>query len=103
MESHEGDLRSEINDDAKVRAIQDDFRQVDLGSATHALLNFAVKLTSRPLELHRSDIEALRGAGFDDETILDAVQTIGYFNYINRVMDALGITPEQDMRHRPQE
>ena len=31
---------------------------------------------------------------------LDAVQTIAYFNYANRVMDALGVEPEADMRHR---
>lgn len=101
MESHEGDLRSEINDDAKARAIQNDYRQVDLGPATRALLDFAVKLTMQPREMHRSDVAALREAGFGDEDILDATQTVGYFNYINRVMDALGIAPEPDMRYKP--
>lgn len=101
MESHEGDLRSEINDDAKARAIQDDYRQVDLGSATRALLDFAVKLTTRPTEMRRGDVAALRRAGFSDEDILDATQTVGYFNYINRVMDALGIAPEPEMRYVP--
>ncbi|TWT44499.1 hypothetical protein RAS1_09140 [Phycisphaerae bacterium RAS1] len=103
MESHEGDLRSEINDDARVRAIQDDYRQVDLGPATRALLDFAVKLTTQPREMHRSDVAALRQVGFSDEDILDATQTVDYFNYINRVMDALGIAPEQDMRYKPRE
>ena len=103
MESHEGDLRSEINDDARVRAIQDDYRQVDLGPATRALLDFAAKLTTRPREMHRSDVAALRQAGFCDEDILDAAQTVGYFNYINRVMDAIGIAPEPDMRYTPRE
>lgn len=103
MESHEGDLRSEINDDAKVRAIQDDYRHVNLGPATRALLDFAVKVTTKPREMSRSDIATLREAGFSDEDILDAAQMVGYFNYINRVMDALGITPEPDMRYRPHE
>lgn len=103
MESHEGDLRSEIEDDAKVQAIQADYRQVDLGPATRALLDFAVKMTAKPREMQRSDVAALRQAGFSDEDILDAAQTVGYFNYINRVMDALGIAPEPDMRYTPRE
>lgn len=103
MESHEDDLRSEINDEAKVRAIQDDHRQVDLGPATRALLDFAVKVTTKPRELSCNDVAALRRAGFCDEDILDAAQLVGYFNYANRVMDALGIAPEPDMRYTPRE
>jgi alkylhydroperoxidase family enzyme len=60
-------------------------------------------MTVSPVDLRRGDIEDLRVAGFDDETILDAIQTIGYFNYSNRVMDALGIQPEPEMRFRPRE
>lgn len=41
-----------------------------------------------------ADVEALRGRGLDDRAIHDAVQIIGYFNYINRVADALGVEPE---------
>ena len=48
-----------------------------------------------------ADIESLRQIGLADEDIVDAVQLIGYFNYSNRVMDALGIRPEPEMRYRP--
>jgi len=71
-----------------------------LEPTTRALLDFAIKMTARPTDLNRADVERLRAIGFDDETILDAVQTIGYFNYSNRVMDALGIQPEPNMRYR---
>lgn len=90
-------------DDANLRAVQDDYRQVDLGPATKALLDFALRMTTRPMELRRSDLETLRQVGFDDATILDAVQLVGYFNYSNRVMDALGIQPEPEMRYVPHE
>jgi alkylhydroperoxidase family enzyme len=40
------------------------------------------------------DIEALRAAGLDDRAIHDATQVIAYFNYINRIADALGVEPE---------
>jgi alkylhydroperoxidase family enzyme len=45
----------------------------------------------------QSDLEPLRGAGLSDTEILDAVQVIAYFNYINRVADALGVDLEPDM------
>lgn len=103
MESHENDLREEIKDENKTRQIQEDYTQVDLGPQNRALLDFARKLTLNHLEMGRADIDALRGQGFDDRTILDAVQLIGYFNYTNRVMGALGIEPEADMRFRRKE
>ncbi len=40
------------------------------------------------------DLERLRGHGLDDRAIHDAVQVIGYFNYITRVADGLGVEPE---------
>lgn len=101
MESHEPDLRSEVKDDAKVRAIQENFRAVELGSRTRALLEFAEKLTRTPASMAAADIESLRKLGFSDEDIVDAAQLVGYFNYSNRVMDALGIQPEPEMRYRP--
>jgi uncharacterized peroxidase-related enzyme len=103
MLSHEVDLRSEINDDTKVRAIQDDYLQVDLGRATRVLLDFAVKLTVQPRAMNCDDVAALREAAFSDEDILDAAHTIAYFNYANRLMDALGIQPDPDVPDRPSE
>lgn len=41
-----------------------------------------------------ADLDALRAHGFDDTAIHDATQVIGYFNYINRIADALGVEPE---------
>lgn len=44
------------------------------------------------------DLELLRGLGLDDRAIHDAVQVIGYFNYITRVADSLGVEPEDFIR-----
>ena len=41
-----------------------------------------------------ADVVALREAGLDDVAIHDATQVIGFFNYINRVADALGVERE---------
>jgi alkylhydroperoxidase family enzyme len=48
--------------------------------------------------VRRRDVETLRKHRLSDRDILDAVEVIGYFNYINRVADALGIEPEPEMR-----
>lgn len=46
----------------------------------------------------REDIDRLRAAGLADRAIHDATQVIAYFNYINRVADALGVEPESFIR-----
>ena len=43
------------------------------------------------------DIHALREAGLDDGKILEANQIIGYFNYVNRCLNGLGVTTEGDV------
>lgn len=61
------------------------------------MCDFAVKLTLRPGEMKESNIATLREHGFDDDQITIATQVIGYFNYINRIADGLGVDPEDWM------
>jgi uncharacterized peroxidase-related enzyme len=63
-----------------------------------ALCKFAELLTRTPSSVRAQDLSTLRLHGLNDKDILDAVQVISYFNYINRVADALGIDPEPEMR-----
>jgi len=55
-------------------------------------------MTADSTTLSSADLEVLRGHGFDDRAIHDATQVIAYFNYINRVADALGVEPEEFVR-----
>jgi uncharacterized peroxidase-related enzyme len=80
--------------DAFVHAIAGDWRRADLAPADRALCAFASKLTLRQHEMTREDLDELRGHGFDDRAIHDAVQVVAYFNYITRVADALGVERE---------
>lgn len=98
MESHENDLRSEVGDE-RVRAAQTDYRSAGLTPAEVTLLDYAVKLTRDPHGVSRADLDTLRKHGYSDEQLVDAVQCIGYFNFINRVLDALGVDPEPGMRY----
>lgn len=72
----------------------DDWTACRIDDATRALLRFADKLTTDPSGMTRGDVDGLRVAGWSDEAIHDAVQVISYFNYINRVADALGVEME---------
>ncbi len=55
------------------------------------MLDFIVKLTLTPYKHTREDVDALRAVGFDDTGILQITLIAAFFNYINRVADALGV------------
>lgn len=80
-----------------------DYREVGLADEDRALCDYAAKLTLLPGEMTAADVDWLRGFGFDDDAISIAVQVIGYFNYINRVADGLGVDPEQGMTPTPEQ
>ncbi len=77
--------------------VKKDFRIARLSNRQRALCEFAEKLTLRPSAMQREDLESLRSEGLSDEEVLDAVQVVSYFNYINRIADALGVDPEPEM------
>ncbi len=63
----------------------------DLGPRETALVVFATKLTVSPARMSEADVAELRAAGLDDRAILDLVQVVGYFNYVNRIVTGLGV------------
>jgi uncharacterized peroxidase-related enzyme len=73
-----------------------DYRRADLEPRVRALCDFAVKVTHEPAAVGTEDIERLRGQGWSDRGIHDAIQVIAYFNYINRVADAVGVEDEPE-------
>ena len=46
--------------------------------------------------MDQADIGRLRAEGLDDAAISDAIQVVGYFNYVTRVADGVGIENEPD-------
>ena len=55
------------------------------------MLDFASQLTRDAAKISRQDHERLHSAGFDDQAILQITLIASWFNYINRVADALGV------------
>ena len=78
--------------------IASDWRVAPLDAVDLALCAYADKLTRRPTEMTAADLDTLRQVGLDDRAIHDATQVISYFNYINRIADALGVEPESFIR-----
>ncbi|MFB3062091.1 MAG: hypothetical protein ACE10C_12060 [Candidatus Binatia bacterium] len=58
------------------------------------MLEFVGKITLQQKDLRESDVQNMRQAGFDDLQLLEVVQLAAWFNYITRVVDALGVEVE---------
>jgi len=95
MIHHGAALRRVTKDEELVRQLWDGFRSASLEPADRALCEYAEKLTLRPQEVERADVEGLRRAGFDDGQILDAAQVTAYFNFVNRLALGLGVELEE--------
>ena len=78
-----------------MHAIARDWRSAPLSPTDRALCEFASKLTRRQQQMSASDLDELRAHALDDRAIHDAAQVVGYFNYITRVADSLGVEPER--------
>jgi len=81
-----------------VKAMEGDFRTADIPEKDVAMLEYSRKLTLEPDKVHRSDIEALRNAGFKDTDILDIAQLVAYFNFADRLASGLGVELEDSLK-----
>ena len=99
--NHWKNARHLIGDDAKVDAIETAMKSRSpedaLDGRELALMRYAEKLTLMPGDMVEEDITDLRAAGLDDGQILEANQIIGYFNYVNRCLNGLGVTTDGDV------
>ncbi|KAL1970081.1 hypothetical protein VTN77DRAFT_6486 [Rasamsonia byssochlamydoides] len=93
--NHTLGLAAAGNDKIRAKRIALDHHLVpDLSDRERALADLAEKLTLTPREVGQEDFVRLREVGFADEDILEAVETISWFNHSNRICIALGIVPD---------
>ena len=74
-----------------VRALQADYRTAPISEEDRIMLDYVVQLTKDATRISPKDHERLRTAGFNDKAILQITLISSWFNYINRVADALGV------------
>jgi uncharacterized peroxidase-related enzyme len=78
-------------DDSLVAALQSDYRTAPITEQERMMCDYVVKLTKDATQCSPADLDKLRAAGFDDQGILQITLIASWFNYINRVADALGV------------
>jgi uncharacterized peroxidase-related enzyme len=81
-------------DKALVEALEKDYTTAPISEQDRVMLDYVVKVTKDATKVWKDDHEKLRAAGFDDRGILQITLIAAWFNYINRVADALGVGRE---------
>jgi alkylhydroperoxidase family enzyme len=78
-------------DDSLVKALVEDYDNAPLSAADRVMLDYVGVLTEDATRVTPDHHRRLREAGFDDRGILQITLIASWFNYINRVADALGV------------
>ncbi len=94
MAHHGAGLRKLSGSDTLAVALQADWKTAPVCAADRAMLAYAMRLTTEPWSVTADDVEELRRAGFADAAILDICQITGYFAFVNRLADGLGVELE---------
>jgi uncharacterized peroxidase-related enzyme len=81
-------------DEKLVTALESDYTTAPITPQESVMIDYVVKLTKDATKVQKGDHEKLRAAGFEDQAILQITLIASWFNYINRVADALGVGRE---------
>ncbi len=96
----ESELKSQEDSEQQIETLlnqlQSDPKSANVNDADKALLSYAIRLTRQPESVSQDDIDLLRSHGFDDLAIHDLACCVGYFAFVNRIADGLGVRLEQD-------
>jgi len=74
--------------------LRQDYKTAPISEQDRVMLDYVVKVTKDATKVSPDDHARLRAVGFDDQGILQITLITSWFNYINRVADALGIGRE---------
>lgn len=91
MDSHAEFLRRVTLDSELVAALEADYTSAPVSEQDRVMLDYVVQLTRDATRISPAHHDRLRDVGFDDTAILQITLIASWFNYINRVADALGV------------
>ena len=95
MTHHGAGLRKVTNDYEFVKQVVNDYKNSPISDQEKIMLGYAVKLSLEPWNMEEADVQELSDAGFSNAGILDIVQVTGYYAYVNRLADGLGVDLEE--------
>ena len=81
-----------------MEAVLTDYTTAGLDKRRRGMLDYVAKLTLAPGAMEQTDVKALRALGFGDTDILHIVEVAGYYAYVNRIADGLGVELEDYTR-----
>lgn len=96
LTSHGAVLRIRSGDAVLSDTIAANYRAADLPPRQRAMLDFAVRMTNATDTCSDADVDGLRAHGFSDEDIMDIIQVAAFFNYSNRLANALELRPNRE-------
>ena len=98
---HGSNLRRLLDDDERYKsvmtALETDQPEHVFEGKELAMLRYVRKLTTQASEMERQDYDRLVRAGCVDEEIFELNQIVGYFCYVNRLLNGLGVTTDGDV------
>lgn len=97
QQHHGAALNNYWKDENRVEKLKKSYKIAGLTDQEMALSQYAIELTLLPDDFENENrTQLLRQAGFDDRAILDATLVVGYFNFVNRIVLALGVELEKE-------
>lgn len=90
-------------DEALIRAIVEDVDAAPVEVRLRELLRFVIKLTRAPSSIRATDRQAVRSAGWSEEALYYAVVTCALFNFMNRVVEGMGVRTSPAIQARQRE
>jgi 4-carboxymuconolactone decarboxylase len=94
--AHGAILRIRAKDPLLPDFLATDYKRADLDGRRRAMLDYAVKLSTRPQDVEAADADRLRAAGFDDDDIWDIASVVSLFALSNRLAHAHDIRPNPE-------
>jgi uncharacterized peroxidase-related enzyme len=95
---HHGEaLNHYWKDQNRVDQLRSNYNRADLSNVDKRLCQLARELTLNPESINESThIDPLKNMGLSDRAILDAVLVISYFNFVNRIVQGLGVEADEE-------
>lgn len=93
---HSEALNHYWKDEPKILKLRSDYKSLKIEKRLLLLCEFAEILTREPSVYNEPElINKLKDEGFSDSAILDATLVIAYFNFVNRIVLALGVEADE--------
>jgi len=83
-------------DEAVLKALLNDIETAPIDAKLKPILRYVHKLTTMPVRLTSADAEAVFAAGWNDKALHDAISVCALFNFMNRLVEGIGITAKTD-------